>query len=392
MKSRITAILSILMLAALACNMPSVGKTSPTASATPKGADLILTQVALTVEAQLGVSTATASPAPQDTSTPSPTDTPAAQATPTSSGPVPTSATKCNQAAYVQDVTIPDGSKMLPGQAFTKTWRLKNTSSCTWPATYSVVFVSGDGMSASTAATLPGSIPPGGTFDFSIDLKAPTTAGKFTAYFKLRDSAGAQFGTGAANKPFFVQIEVVGVTPTTTATVTATSTTANVVYDFTAHLCDAEWRSQPDSVLPCPGSQGDTRGYALTLSNPQLETGTNEANPVILNVPQAVKDGAITGKYPVIAFEQGQHFRAALGCVYGASQCSVIYQVNVIINSGQPSNLGQWAHPYTGSVQGIDIDLSSLAGQSGQIVLVVLANGPMDNDQAVWIFPRIVKP
>jgi hypothetical protein len=40
-------------------------------------------------------------------------------------------------------------------------------------------------------------------------------------------------------------------------------------------------------------------------------------------------------------------------------------------------------------VQGVDVDLSSLAGQQVQIILAVLANGSAEGDQAVWIYPRI---
>ncbi len=70
----------------------------------------------------------------------------------------------------------------------------------------------------------------------------------------------------------------------------------------------------------------------------------------------------------------------------------MIYQINYIVNNGPPTSLRQVEHTSNGTVQAIDIDLSSLAGQSVQIVLAVLANGSAENDQAVWVYPRIVKP
>ena len=75
----------------------------------------------------------------------------------------------------------------------------------------------------------------------------------------------------------------------------------------------------------------------------------------------------------------------------GATKCSIIYQVNYIVNNGPPANLGQYSHTYNGSMQSIDIDLSSLQGQSIQVVLAVLANGNSEGDQAVWVNPRIIK-
>ena len=38
----------------------------------------------------------------------------------------------CDNSAYVSDVTIPDGTEVAPGEAFTKTWALVNTGNCTW--------------------------------------------------------------------------------------------------------------------------------------------------------------------------------------------------------------------------------------------------------------------
>ena len=32
----------------------------------------------------------------------------------------------CDEATFIADVTVPDGEQMLPGEAFTKTWRLQN--------------------------------------------------------------------------------------------------------------------------------------------------------------------------------------------------------------------------------------------------------------------------
>jgi hypothetical protein len=44
--------------------------------------------------------------------------------------PVPVS--RCDAAAFVSDVTYPDGSDVTLGSTFTKIWRLKNVGTCTW--------------------------------------------------------------------------------------------------------------------------------------------------------------------------------------------------------------------------------------------------------------------
>ena len=78
-----------------------------------------------------------------------PTSTPITP-TPTTSAPtstsIPTEAACIDSAAFVADVTIPDYSVVAPNTPFTKTWRLKNTGSCTWNSSYLVAYLSGTTM------------------------------------------------------------------------------------------------------------------------------------------------------------------------------------------------------------------------------------------------------
>jgi hypothetical protein len=64
-------------------------------------------------------------PLPTVTSLPPLTPT----ATPFSTPPI-ISPTNCDKAAFVADITVPDGALFSPNAAFTKTWRLKNAGSC----------------------------------------------------------------------------------------------------------------------------------------------------------------------------------------------------------------------------------------------------------------------
>jgi len=78
------------------------------------------------------------------TNTPVPSNTPQVIiATSTQQPGTPTEATAtkpCDRAEFVDDVTVEDGTVFKPGETFTKTWRLKNTGSCTWTTSYRVVF------------------------------------------------------------------------------------------------------------------------------------------------------------------------------------------------------------------------------------------------------------
>jgi hypothetical protein len=136
---------------------------------------------------------------------PSPTYTPTVTQTP-----VP-----CNWVQFITDVTIADNWETTPNDHFIKTWRLKNIGSCTWTSGYALVFDHGDQMNAPAAQQLtPGTVPPGGTIDVSVELLSPAATGTYQGYFKLRASDSSVFGIGpAANGAFWVKIKVVAPLP-----------------------------------------------------------------------------------------------------------------------------------------------------------------------------------
>ena len=119
----------------------------------------------------------------------------------------------CLRAKFVADVTVPDGTKMSPGERFTKTWRLKNVGSCPWEAGFGVVFDSGDRMQAPAFVPLPATVLPGQTVDVSVTLTAPQDPGTYRGNFKLRSADGQVFGLGEKGNPFYVEIVVPEPTP-----------------------------------------------------------------------------------------------------------------------------------------------------------------------------------
>lgn len=120
-----------------------------------------------------------------------------------------------NQAAFVADVTVPDNTVVAPGSTFVKTWRLRNSGTCTWGAGYAAVFSSGARMNAASPAPLPAVVYPGGTVDLAIPMVAPTAPGTYRGNWLLRSDTGVTFGLGAAGvTPFYVQIRVGTVSPT----------------------------------------------------------------------------------------------------------------------------------------------------------------------------------
>ena len=94
-----------------------------------------------------------------------------------------------DEALLVLDVTYADGSRVKPGESFTKTWRLRNTGTCPWDSMYHLVYLAGERMDAPDSVSLPITAPTKDA-DISVNLVAPPADGSYTTYFQLRDPKG----------------------------------------------------------------------------------------------------------------------------------------------------------------------------------------------------------
>lgn len=125
------------------------------------------------------------------------------------------------------DITIPDGTRMRPGQTFSKTWRLVNAGSCTWEQGYSAVWFSGELLNSSRIQFLRSVIPPGQVVDITIEMVAPRKAGVYQSNWMLSDPNSNLFGIGPnGDAPFWVLIEVIEELSSPTAIISPTPTQA----------------------------------------------------------------------------------------------------------------------------------------------------------------------
>jgi len=192
----------ILIIALVGCNLA-------VAKSTPSSPSEAFTQVAETVAAELTQVSSLASPTPNeptntarpiDTITPVPSNTPAFT-------PIP-----CNLASFVTDVTYPDNTHVAPNQAFVKTWRIRNSGSCSWNSSYLFIFDHGDGLGVSSGYTQPltsGVVNPGQMLDLTVNMAAPAAAGTYTSYWRMREPGGVLFGITPAGGTFLVKVIVV---------------------------------------------------------------------------------------------------------------------------------------------------------------------------------------
>jgi hypothetical protein len=252
-KKHLTLVLSmvVLMLMLSACR----SQEAEDATATPLNPEAVYTAAAQTAEARM-------TEMAQITSTPTkvlPTDTQAVASatavpgTPSQTPPPSPAGGGVDMAAFIVDVTVPDGANYAPGDTFKKTWRLQNIGTTTWTTDYDLVFISGSQMGAAAAVPLAANTLASETVDLTVDLVAPPESGTYTGYWMLRNAAGKNFGLGPnADGPFYVMINVV-------ATATQSAATAT-----------------PGTGTPAPtatsGEQSILSNVTLSIDDGQVET------------------------------------------------------------------------------------------------------------------------
>jgi len=357
-----------------ACNLPSSAPTSV-------GPDALNTQAAMTFQAIMNQS-----PTPGQFNTPTlppaqPTNT--AVALPTTvlstntSVPPPTAV--CDQAQYVKDVTIDDGTTFAPGETFTKTWRLRNAGTCTWSG-YSLVFDSGDAMNGTSPVTI-GTVNPGQEVDLSVTFTAPSTSGSYRGYWRIRNTSGVLIPVlgGTQGKSFFVDIKVAA---------------ASAGFDLHTRASSATWTSGAGNIT-FGGPDTDANGFAMYRNGQKLEDGSTP--PKVLEThPQWVDNGVITGRYSTYTVVLGEHFKAKIGflaladgsCGTGNARFLLKYREGGTVKGP----LGEWTKTCDGTLKSVDVDLSGLANKNIEFILEVQANGSSGQDWAVWVSPEVKIP
>jgi len=161
-------------------------------------------------------------------SVPIPTPTPGAPAATSTPGATPTPAACIDSSQHVLDLTFDDQGgtappKVQPGQDFTKGWRIRNSGTCTWGPEYRLNYVGGNNKAAQMdgePVNVVGEVPPGQTYDFYVDLTAPSGVyGVMQGRWQMQNPAKVFFG-----QTVWVMVDVVAPTPGPSATPSPTAT------------------------------------------------------------------------------------------------------------------------------------------------------------------------
>ena len=193
----------------------------------------------------------------------------------------------------------------------------------------------------------------------------------------------------SAGNPIPTSTPITPVPTSITPPATVLPPAIGTLLDFAANPCSASWRSGA-GALPCPGRDGDARGFVLSVVNPRLENGaTDNANALIL-FPQNKYDGYVQGTYPEIAIQAGDHFQGIVNCAY-SSPCYVTFRLDYQIGSGPVNIFWSFKERNEGLYYRVDKDLSALAGKRVKFTLTILASGSASGDRALYSQPRIVR-
>jgi hypothetical protein len=191
----IKQVLTLILLASLVYACGPTAPVEPTFSVSAIhtfAAETVIAEFTQTALAVPPTSAATATTAA--TATREGTEQPTATTAPTNN-PFETTPTQviCDDAKWVEDVTVPDGTQMSPGQDFVKTWKIRNTGSCTWGTGYVPIFAYAEKMGG-IAEPLTGAVAPGEEVEISVRFKAPTNTGEFASTWRMANASNIPFG------------------------------------------------------------------------------------------------------------------------------------------------------------------------------------------------------
>ncbi len=111
---------------------------------------------------------------------------------PTGVPPTPTTP-PCRYVATFISETVKDGTQLLPGQQFNKSWTVRNDGNCAWNRAFALMHIDGERMAPVAGIQVPDT-PPGGTVALTVAMTAPGQPGPHGGRWQLRTPQSVAFG------------------------------------------------------------------------------------------------------------------------------------------------------------------------------------------------------
>jgi hypothetical protein len=98
-----------------------------------------------------------------------------------------------NNLEYLEDLSLPDGTVVKPGERLDKRWLVENSGTCNWDEYYRLKFMSGTDLSAPLEQALYPARS-GSKATIRILFSAPTEPGSYQSAWQAYDPQGQPFG------------------------------------------------------------------------------------------------------------------------------------------------------------------------------------------------------
>lgn len=169
------------------------------------------------------------------------------------------------------------------------------------------------------------------------------------------------------------------------------ATPQNVVLDFVARACEAQWSTNA-GYISCPSDLTNAGAPAIMPADFTLaENVYSVSAPVLVgHLGAGYPEGlGLFGRYPAMRVFAGDTFRAVVGC-QGDSPCNVQFALEYYDAAGNyfPTEW-EWSHLRGEGLEEVVADLTPLAGQTVAFVLAARAQGNVVDNWVLWIQPRI---
>lgn len=157
-------------------------------------------------------------------------------------------------------------------------------------------------------------------------------------------------------------------------------------------------------------ADSDRNGYVQSSEQVNNDTEDGQRNPYIHTNPAVGQGGMIVGLYDSYVVQPGDRFSASVGFIDGATGTGgVTFRFGYIPQGsridrndffstnpraqanlrGYYDELARVSKDYTDALVPIDVDLSFLAGQRVQFVLIVETTSASGQNWAAWVNPRV---
>jgi hypothetical protein len=192
----------------------------------------------------------------------------------------------------------------------------------------------------------------------------------------------------AEPSPTSAAIPTVTFLPTWTPLPVPTSTT--VALDFIALMCNADWMNGEQHLTACPDASADySGGYARMFK--ALPKGFPLDTQALLMVPNA---NVLFLRYPSFTVRTNDRFRTRLLCGTSAP-CDIEFALDYYDANDKYREFMNWDYKTGDDPIKVDLDLSTLAGQSVDFVLTLRLYHQIESpqhDNGLWVAPHIYRP